>query len=115
MLDHGVQLDETGAAIAAAETGNLEILELLLERGGSALLDETAIWWMVTDRESIDCEGTPLYRACRAGIKDVVEFLLDRGADGTSTDKVGRSCLDVAKVGGHQDVVKLLEERGIKD
>ncbi len=110
MLGRGVQLDESGAAIAAAKTGNLGILKLLLERGGSGLLEETEIWWMVTDRESIDSESTPLYRACRAGKKEVVKFLLGRGADGTSRDNIGTSCLDVAKAGGHHDVLKLLKE-----
>lgn len=115
MLDHGTTLKETGAAIAAAETGNLEILKMLLERGGSGLLEETVIWWDITDRESIDSEGTPLYRACRAGKDEVARFLLDQGADGRSRDKTGRSCLDVAKAEGHDDVVKSLKERGIED
>lgn len=60
MLDHGTQLIGTGAPIAAAETGNLELLKMLLERGGSSLLEETAIWWGVTDQESIDSKGTAL-------------------------------------------------------
>lgn len=115
MLDHGTKLKGTGAIIAAAETGNLEILKLLLEGGHSGLLEEKATWWGVTDRESIDSEGTAIYRACRAGKDEVVEFLLDQGADGRSTDKIGRSCLNVARARGHDKVVKLLEERGIKE
>lgn len=115
MLDHGTKLEETGAASAAAETENLELLELLLERGGPELMEERAMWWGVTDQESSDSVGSPLYRACRAGKKDVVEFLLDRGANGRSKDKIGRSCLYVAKAGGHDDIVKLLRERGIEE
>ncbi|KAJ9648768.1 hypothetical protein H2199_000681 [Coniosporium tulheliwenetii] len=113
MLEHGARLEGTGAAIAAAETGNLQVLEMLLERGGPELLEEKVIWWGVSGRESINSEGTPLYRAIRAGQKEAVEFLLARGADGRSTDRIGRSCLDVARAGGYDDIVKLLEERGI--
>lgn len=115
MLDHGTELKETGAAIAAAEMGNMEMLEMLLERGGSGLLEETAIWWGITDQESIDSEGTALYRACRAGRDEIAKLLLDRGANGRFRDKIGRSCLSVTKARGHDNVVKLLEERGIKD
>ncbi|EON63779.1 hypothetical protein W97_03007 [Coniosporium apollinis CBS 100218] len=115
MLEHGARLEGTGAAIAAAETGNLQVLEMLLERGGPELLEEKAIWWGVNGRESIDSEGTPLYRACRAGQKEAVEFLLARGADGRSRDRIGRSCLDVARAGRYDNVVKLLKDRGLQE
>lgn len=115
MLKHGTSLEGTGATISAAEKGNLELLKVFLDNGGSDLLEETAIWWGITDSESIDSEGTPLYRACRAGMTEIAKFLLDRGANGRSKDKIGRSCLDVAEAGGHDDVVKLLKERGIEE
>lgn len=115
MLEHSTRLEGTGAVAAAAEEENLELLEMLFDNGGSGLLEDTAIWWSITDRESIDSEGTPLYRACRAGKTEAAKFLLDRGANGRSKDKVGRSCLDVARAAGHDKVVELLKGRGVDE
>ncbi|KAL1968185.1 hypothetical protein VTN77DRAFT_2020 [Rasamsonia byssochlamydoides] len=112
MLSHGLRLEGTGAAVAAAEVDNLEALELLLDSGAGAGLEDKAIWWPVTDKESVDSEGTALYRACRAGKIRTARCLLDRGADPNATDRVGRSCLAVAQERGHQDIVDLLRERG---
>lgn len=80
-------------------------------------IEEKRICWFTSDKESFDSKGTALYRACRAGVPRTVKYLLDRGADPHSKDEIGRSCLDVAKAGEyreHEEVVKLLEERGVR-
>ncbi|TGO23368.1 hypothetical protein BPAE_0135g00280 [Botrytis paeoniae] len=110
MLRYGFKTQGTGAAIAAAELGNLEALKLFVETDRDLDLEEKVIWHAVGDRESFGSEGTALYRACRAGKMGTVEYLLGKGVDATSTDRMGRSCMDVAKAGGYEDVVELLRK-----
>jgi hypothetical protein len=49
--------------------------------------------------------------ACAWGRKDVVEFLLDRGADPAWHGKDGQTALHWAVIGGHLEIVKLLLRR----
>ena len=49
--------------------------------------------------------------ACAWGRKDVVEFLLDRGADPAWCRKDGQTALHWAVIGGNLNIVKLLLRR----
>ena len=109
MLQHGWKHKGTASFICAAEMGNVEAMKLLLENDGD--LEEAGIWWQVTDLESVNSTGTALYRACMAGQVDSVKWLLEQGADPTAKDKIGRSCLDTAKSNGHEEIVKILEDK----
>jgi hypothetical protein len=91
LFNHGIEPEESGAATAAAEVENMDALALLVEKVVD--LEKQAIWWMVTDRESLESKGTMLYRVCRVGKKRAVEFLMERGANVDAVDEVGRSCL----------------------
>jgi len=42
-------------------------------------------------------------------------LLLDRGADAHSKDEEGTSCLAIAKKRGHEEIVQLLEEKGVTE
>ncbi|XP_071454276.1 ankyrin repeat domain-containing protein 49-like [Hetaerina americana] len=54
----------------ASEHGNLDLVKKLIQQEGSSLLKER------------DKDGyTPLHRACYNGHEDVVEYLLEKGAD----------------------------------
>lgn len=53
-------------------------------------------------------ERTALMRACGAGHVECVNFLLSRGADVCKTDKVGRTALHYAAIGGHCEVLAKL-------
>lgn len=44
-----------------------------------------------------------------------LNFLLERGANPRAKDLTGTSCLEIAKRRGHEDVVRLLENRGWTD
>ncbi|KAJ8058062.1 hypothetical protein OCU04_012921 [Sclerotinia nivalis] len=107
---YGFKTQGTGAAIEAAELGNVEALKLFVETERDLDLEEKVIWHAVGDRESFESEGTALYRACRAGKMGTVEYLLGKGADAALVDRMGRSCMDVAEAGGYEDVVELLRK-----
>ncbi|KAL6708066.1 hypothetical protein ACN47E_003500 [Coniothyrium glycines] len=116
LLDHGIDLKESGAGIAAAEEGNLQGLKLLLDHGAD--VEDREMWWYPFDEEKDEPEesrGTALYRACRQGRVDCVRLLLDRGADVHSKDDGGTSCFGIAKKRGHEEIVQLLEGKGAKE
>jgi len=60
---------------------------------------------------------TPLITAAMYGQKQMVEFLLSRGADVTARDNIGRSAVFWAAQNGEASIVQLLVERGasVKD
>ena len=76
-----------------------------------------------TDMLDMNCEvrdddrttyiyDTPLCVASEKGHKDVVQLLLDRGADPNKADKGRWTPLHEAALRGHKDVVQLLLARG---
>jgi ankyrin repeat protein len=114
LLDHGHDLENSGAGVAAAEEGNVEALKLLLDRGLN--IEDRNMSWYPFDKdedEPYESDGTALYRACRQGNVECVELLLERGADPLAKDLEGTSCLDIARQRGYEDVVRLLEDSGL--
>ncbi|KAF4956060.1 hypothetical protein FGADI_4085 [Fusarium gaditjirri] len=73
LLDHGTckEFDDDSALIHAARANNVEIVNMLLKEGHKAdvQLDDSPY------------HGTPLVAAARAGYKDIVTALLEKGAD----------------------------------
>ena len=57
-------------------------------------------------------EASALNLASAAGLRDVVELLIDRGASLASVDSDGVSPVLYAAIEGHRDVVELLIEKG---
>ena len=55
---------------------------------------------------------TPLYDAAYKGHKDVVQLLLDRGAEPNMTDQNGMTPLSHAIQRGHTDIANILTENG---
>lgn len=113
LLEHGIDLDDEGAAVAAADEGNLEALKLLLDHGVD--LEDCQMMWYPFDveyDEPEESQGTALYRACRQGHLECVKLLLDRGANAQAVDNGNTSCLDIAKKRGHHQIVQLLQSRG---
>ena len=116
LLDYGFELKESGAGVAAADEGNLEALRLLLDHGVDT--EDREMWWYPFDDdndEPSESQGTALYRACRQGQLECVRLLLDRAADAQAKDDGGTSCIGIARKRGHQDIVELLEERGVTE
>jgi len=75
------------------------------------LLDHHAL---VNARE-LESGATPLYNAASLGREDVVQVLLDRGADVNLTNKAGATPLHAAVVNGYTAVSTLLKSHGGKD
>lgn len=62
----------------------------------------------------MDKEGlTPLSWACLKGHKNVVQFLVEKGAVIDHSDKNGRTPLDLAAFYGDADIVSYLKQRSL--
>jgi len=101
-LDVNAQLYESGqtALFRAADLGAEEIVDLLLETGSIAV-DHADKWGMRI-----------LHYACRRGHFNIVERLIQAGADVNVQEAYGFTPLHEAAENGHLEIVKLLIERG---
>jgi len=108
LLEHGLKVEGTGAAIAAAEKDNKEALIMILDAGAS--MEEVCNWrGGERDRE----EGTALFRACLRGKDRTVEYLLGRGAKRDVMSWEGRGCYEVAEQKGYKNIILLLDQMGV--
>jgi len=85
------------ALSAAAAAGRNDVVALLLERG------------CPVDARGTSAGYSALHLAAHAGNTALVRLLLDAGADRHLTIDGGATALDLARKGGHQQVVELLE------
>jgi len=113
LIDHGARYDveaknlydgQINGLIVAAESGSFDILKLLVENS----LDVN----YKIEGKGETAGRTPLFCACAKGFQDIVEYLIDQGADVNGTEKSGLSCLHIASAMGHADTVRILCERG---
>jgi RNA polymerase sigma factor (sigma-70 family) len=103
-LAAGLQFAFAGRAsalIRAAETGDVELVRCFVEGGAPV-------------RDVCNCAGaeSPLWAAAVRGDRDVVEYLLDAGADPNTPAFAGATPLHVAMQRGHHDLVPRLLEAG---
>ncbi|XP_067653690.1 uncharacterized protein [Haliotis asinina] len=118
----------------AARYGHGDVLKFLVDRGADvSLVDkwgnnflhwacyrgdlETVILSMnVVDINSRgDYSKTPVMEAAREGHRDVVEFLVGRGADVSLVDRRGDNFLHYACIGGDLETVKLILDLNLVD
>ncbi|KAJ3327157.1 hypothetical protein HDU93_002111 [Gonapodya sp. JEL0774] len=124
LLNNGANIHSDGgreALHSAAVEGQVEIVRLLLERGVPVDADYN---WALYDaakkghlevvkvllRSGADIHGyrdQALWCAVGAGQIDVVWYLLTHGANAGGDDK---GYLEMAAVGGHEEVIKLIEQ-----
>ena len=109
LLSHGAQVAQSGAIRTAAEKGRLDVLKLLIEHGGDVneRLEPDAGFFKQNLRFEKASE-TPLYVATANGHRDVVEWLLERGADGEIGDLNGKTPGMLAREMGDEELMRLL-------
>jgi ankyrin repeat protein len=108
LLSHGLNVEGTGAAIAAAEKDNKEALIMILDAGASM---EEVCNWRGGERDKE--EGTALFRACLRGKDRTVDYLLGRGAKRDVFSWEGRGCYEVAEQKGYKNIIQLLDQIGV--
>jgi len=107
LLRHGARIEGTNAILRAVHVGNVEALRVLVAAGG----DPNAVVSDHPSGEPIDAM-TPLQLAAMVDTpRDVVEVLLDGGADPELLWN-GRSAYGTARIHGSRGVADLLEARG---
>jgi N-acyl-D-amino-acid deacylase len=107
LLERGAEVNiqskqgRTPLIVAAACTGNAEIVRLMLSKGADV---------KVRDRLGMSA----LRVSARTGDLDTVKLLLGHGADPNAADFLGRTSLFVAMEGRNPEVVRLLLKHGAK-
>ena len=132
LLDHGAKIDQPGSAgrraslvFACLANGQPQAARFLAQRGAPLDLETAAgIGDLALVRTFFDPDGSlrgsetreqlqrGLVWASGYGHKDVVEFLLERGADVREAAGLAQPPLHMAVVGGQVESVKLLLARG---
>ena len=79
-------------------TGTLSVARLLAEHGASLRATDAA-------------GNTPLHGAAESGNADLVAYLLSRKARPSARNKAGKRPVDIAREGGHGEVVGLLSQK----
>ena len=94
-LDHGAQLEGSGALNLAALTGNEDNVKCLLSRGAD--VNEIV---RLSNHNSPASAASPLHKAVEYGKTGVVELLLEAGADVTLKDGRGRTAAEIGREKG---------------
>ena len=92
-------VEEATPLWAAAKSGNLKIVETLIQKGANV-------------NATTKTKSTPLRAACFNGHLDVVQLLIKEGADVSIANVCGNTCLMVASFNGYLEIVKFLIQSG---
>ncbi|KAG7278562.1 hypothetical protein CRUP_033430 [Coryphaenoides rupestris] len=119
-------VDELSSAAAAGDTAGVErLLREGVDVNGVNRFGRTPLQVMMMGSDAVarlllsrgagprvadpSTGSTPLHDAARAGFPDTVRALLESSADPAARDRWERLPADLAREGGHGDVVALLE------
>ncbi|KAI0401434.1 hypothetical protein F4802DRAFT_426753 [Xylaria palmicola] len=100
----------------AANRGLKALARLLLEKGAdpNARLQPEDGYIQVGDERRTNCGWAALHEAAFEGQDAIVKLLLDNKADIDIEDAIGRTALTIAESRGHTEIVRLLEENGLR-
>jgi len=101
----------------AAETGNVEIAEYLIEKGANVnVLDINCENMFLYVSQSRDDEYylTPLHRAISFKHPDMIRLLIEKGADVDMKNTRGKTPLMLAKEKGYTEAVNILLKAGAR-
>ena len=105
LIDEGKPIGLTPSLfVHAAQSGDIELVRMLLSAGGRELLDAF----------DEDLAWTPLIAATKTGDAAMVALLLDAGADVNANDeaRAGDTALRVAAERGDYEIAKILMDHG---
>jgi ankyrin repeat protein len=113
LLKHGTIINGTNALQLASQHGKLGMVRLLVEAGGdvNGMLDPDDPSTVYFGSRS-DARGTMLHYAAEGGFKNIVEYLLEHGADPKKLNTFGYTALERAQLKGHYDIVGLIRPYG---
>lgn len=121
LIEQGAPVDRASGTIGwfngctplhfAAESGKIEAAKALLAAGASI---EGAAHDSGSTARPAKASRTPLLAAVRENQREMVEFLLDRGADIEAASSPYVTALSLAAEEGHVELCKLLVKRGAK-
>lgn len=103
LLERNVELEFVRDVILlryASEIGHFETVKILLEN------------YNTTIETKDNKERTPLFLASKNGNLEIVDYLLEKGADIEARDKEDRTCLMNASKEGRLNIVEFLLEKG---
>jgi len=107
LMGKGAKIKDPGMLLRlAAWNGHVEVAQLLLDRGTKINVSAEA--------KQGGERSTPLHAAVVANRPDMVEFLIERGADVNATDSVGRAPLHLAAESIYTQIAKTLLDHGAK-
>jgi hypothetical protein len=86
----------------------LEIAKILLDHGANVNEMDEDPKGRENKRPRTSWAGTPLHRAVDTGSLELVQYLLDHGADPLHPSWMGHTALVTAEIGHRQDVIDVL-------
>ncbi|KAJ5964565.1 uncharacterized protein N7479_004441 [Penicillium vulpinum] len=103
--EYGFEVRSSKYLIGAAERNFLPLVKFLMDHNKVDINERGSEYWMA-----------PLHFAAKHGNVEMVNFLLDEGADinALAGKNLSRCAVDEARAGGHLKVLKVLFERGAK-
>lgn len=112
LINYGVNVSGRGALAAATGNGHVEVVQYLIQQGAD--IDEVGVRDF-GDRRRMDREGAPLHKAAARGDVTMAKYLVEKGANSNSQDRLGRTPLKRAKEEGQKEVIEYLESIGAVD
>ncbi|KAG6919666.1 hypothetical protein DXG01_002608 [Tephrocybe rancida] len=106
LIAAGAHIQNTNALKVAAYYGRDAMIELLLAKG--AEINEIPDYPEMAKSERDDGLGTALHEAAKAGHLSSVKLLLEKGADPSLTNSLGKTAHELAQEKNHTTVVDVL-------